>query len=250
MEYTRLRRNLAGVIRLAPTPSGFLHLGNLVNFELVNRLAQDLSLKLLLRIDDADAGRLREQYTTDIYRVLEFLDIQPDFTSASQLERTAVYWDALKDLAAQGAPLFVCTCSRTQMPNRRCEAGCDRTLAEFSATSGEDRVRLRYETEDVTLWGREHPSYHLVSCVDDRDYGVTHVVRGDDLKPSTQIHKNLNTYLGHNVRFAHHELLLDNQGNKLSKSHGTDQLELTSDLKDAVNATADRLISGVLAQFS
>lgn len=250
MEYTRLRRNLAGVIRLAPTPSGFLHFGNLVNFQLVTQVANELDLKLLLRIDDADAGRLREQYITDIYRVLEFLYIQPDITSTSQLERRTVYWDALNDLAAQGAPLFVCTCSRTQMPNRRCEAGCNRTLAEFSATSGEDRVRLRYETEDATLWGREHPSYHLVSCVDDREYGVTHVVRGDDLIPSTQIHTYLNAYLGHSVKFAHHELLLDAQGNKLSKSQGTDQLELTNDLKDSVKATADRLISGVLAQFS
>lgn len=236
--------------RIAPTPSGFLHLGNLVNFQLVKLVAHRLDIPILLRIDDADAGRIREQYTQDIYRVLDFLDIYCNQTAASQLDRTDIYQKALHELAIAGAPLFVCTCSRTQMPNGRCDAGCARSLNEFNAASGEDRVRLHTDAEDVTLWGREHPSYHLVSVVDDRDYGVTHVVRGDDLEPSTQIHQHLNNYLGHKVRYTHHELLLDGSGHKLSKSQGTNQLDLNADLRIQVTQHAERLLPGVLAQFS
>lgn len=236
--------------RIAPTPSGFLHLGNLVNFQLVKLVAHQLDIPILLRIDDADAGRLRDQYTQDIFRVLDFLDINCDQEAASQSDRTDVYRKALHELAKAGAPLFVCTCSRTQMPNRRCEAGCSRLLAEFDVNSGNDRVRLHLGDEDVTLWGREHPSYHLVSVVDDRDYGVTHVVRGDDLEPSTQIHQHLNNYLGHKVRYAHHALLLDDAGHKLSKSQGTNQLELNADLRIQVEQQAERLLPSVLAQFT
>lgn len=235
--------------RIAPTPSGFLHLGNLVNFRLVDMVATELELSLTLRIDDADAGRLREQYLEDIFRVLKFLNITCNEQSPSQLTRTAHYWNALNELADAGAPLFVCTCSRTQMPRRRCEAGCARTLANFDTSSGEDRVRLRYETEDVTLWGREHPSYHLVNVVDDRDLRITHVVRGADLEPSTRIHEFLNSFLEWKVKYAHHELLLDEHGHKISKSQGTNQLVLGDELLAEVHTQADRLISRVLSQL-
>lgn len=239
---------MTGLTRIAPTPSGFLHVGNLVNFALVALTAQQLDLEILLRIDDGDAGRLREQYTEDIYRVCEFFSYPIAHTAKSQLERTDAYWQAVVDLADAGAPIFVCTCSRAQMPNRVCERNCDGLLADF--TPIQDRVRIRHDGEDVTLWGREHPSYHLVSTVDDRDYGVTHVVRGGDLAPSTQIHKMLNTYLGHSALYAHHELLVDAQGNKLSKSQGTQRLALDDDLRKIVQNHAERLLPSVLAQFA
>lgn len=238
------------ITRIAPTPSGFLHLGNLVNFELTRKAATLLELEILLRIDDVDARRFREEYVEDIHRALAFLEITPMRIAPSQLTRTDIYWKAIQDLAHNGAPLFVCTCSRTQMPNRRCENNCTRTVKEFDATSGEDRIRLHMAYEDVTLWGREHPSYHLVSTVDDRDYGVTHVVRGEDLCPSTQIHEALNAYFGYQVRYAHHDLLLDHEGGKLSKSHGTNQLELNQELRETINLLAERLLPGVLKQLS
>lgn len=237
-----------GLTRIAPTPSGYLHLGNLVNFRFVDLVAQALNLDILLRIDDADAGRRREQYADDIFRVLEFLQIAPQQFSQTQLQRTEIYWQALIGMREQGAPLFVCSCSRAQMPNRVCERGCAKEFNSFVA--GEDCIRFRFTGEDVTLWGREHPSYHLVSCVDDRDYGVTHVVRGEDLAPSTRIHEALNNYLGNTVHYAHHDVLLNEHGQKLSKSHGTNRLNLTPELRQTVDTHAHRLISRVLDQLT
>ncbi|MFM8896894.1 MAG: glutamate--tRNA ligase family protein, partial [Actinomycetales bacterium] len=62
--------------RFAPTPSGFLHEGNAVNFLLVQRLADALGATVLLRIDDMDVDRLRDEYVEDIFEVLHWLGLQ------------------------------------------------------------------------------------------------------------------------------------------------------------------------------
>jgi glutamyl-Q tRNA(Asp) synthetase len=91
----------------------------------------------------------------------------------------------------------------------------------------------------------------LVSTVDDWDYGVTHVVRGADLLPASGLHRELAGRLGApQVKFAHHPLLTGADGGKLSKSQGTAQLDLSSDLRRFVTATAARLLPDVLAELT
>ena len=109
--------------RIAPTPSGYLHLGNAYSFKLTADLARRTGAKVLLRIDDLDRERVEEEYVQDIFDTLHFLGIpwdegprdRADFGQVwSQLHRMALYRQALEELRRQGV-LFACACSRTQI---------------------------------------------------------------------------------------------------------------------------------------
>ena len=109
--------------RSAPTPSGYLHLGNVLSFALTAALARRTGAGTLLRIDDLDRGRVSRDYVEDIFDTLSFLGIpwdegprdfneyERDYT---QLGRMGLYREALLQLREEGK-LFACTCSRTQV---------------------------------------------------------------------------------------------------------------------------------------
>ena len=106
--------------RLAPTPSGFLHLGNGASFVTTWALARAFGGKILLRIDDLDAERMRPEYVKDIFRTLDWLGLDWDegpFSVAdfsqnwSQHLRLDMYEKALNDLKKIGN-LYACNCSR------------------------------------------------------------------------------------------------------------------------------------------
>jgi glutamyl/glutaminyl-tRNA synthetase len=109
--------------RIAPTPSGYLHLGNVLSFALTAALARQTGAGILLRIDDLDRGRMSKDYVEDIFETLSFLGIpwdegpwdfneyERDYT---QLRRMDLYEEALRQLREEGK-LFACTCSRTQV---------------------------------------------------------------------------------------------------------------------------------------
>jgi glutamyl/glutaminyl-tRNA synthetase len=93
--------------RIAPTPSGFLHLGNALSFELTASLAQKTGAKILLRIDDLDRERTNPPYVQDIFDTLNFLNIKWDEgpkdiieyeNSWSQIHRIGLYQNALEQL--------------------------------------------------------------------------------------------------------------------------------------------------------
>ncbi|MDF1613958.1 glutamate--tRNA ligase family protein [Desulfurivibrio dismutans] len=109
--------------RFAPTPSGYLHLGNAVNLILAWLLVRRAGGLIKLRIDDADAHRCRPEFIEDIFRQLDWLgldwDLGPggpdEFTSRySQRRRLERYREVLSTLQARGG-LFFCTCSRRQI---------------------------------------------------------------------------------------------------------------------------------------
>jgi glutamyl/glutaminyl-tRNA synthetase len=106
--------------RLAPTPSGFLHLGNGASFVATWALARAFGGQILLRIDDLDAERMRPEYVEDIFRTLDWLGLDWDegpFSVAdfsqnwSQHLRLDMYENALSDLKKTGN-LYACHCSR------------------------------------------------------------------------------------------------------------------------------------------
>src|SRR5579872_4577988 len=109
--------------RIAPTPSGFLHVGNILSFSLTAAMARDNGASILLRIDDLDRERANPEYVEDIFETLHFLDIPWDEGPAaatdferhySQLYRMALYEKALARLKAANA-VFACACSRAQL---------------------------------------------------------------------------------------------------------------------------------------
>ena len=227
-----------------------------MNLALVRATAEALGTRVLLRIDDADTDRLRPEYVQDIFRVLEWVGMVPDvgphtptdLNHWSQATRRERYWAALVAMELAGAPVFTCTCSRAVLTDGSCTAGCMEPVARYAPTLS--AVRLRREGGDVTLWGRYHPGYHLASCVDDLDYGVTHVVRGADLATASVAHAQIHGFLtGNAPRYAHHPLVTGPDGAKLSKSQGTARLELDTALAQRIESMAADLLPGIVAQF-
>ncbi len=252
--------------RLAPTPSGFLHEGNLVNFLLVQRLAREVGADIALRIDDMDVFRMRTEYVDDVFRCLRWLGIEwqqgpQDMADYEQLpepeDRADHYYDVLDDMVVAGLPAFVCKCSRRDLGrNLRCEQGCAAKRLELVARRTAVRVRIP-DTEvalarafgDVTMWRREDlPAYQLASLVDDHEMAVTHIVRGADLRDSTALQLWLARFLPDSpflrADIRHHELVAGEDGAKLSKSQGTERLELTPGLRSRLDALVASTVLG------
>ena len=236
--------------RIAPTPSGFLHEGNRLNFRVTADLAKSLGAALALRIDDADATRYRREYAEDIFATLHDMGIAwtvgpsdvDDFEQHwSQRAKTEFYREQLHEAIASGLPVYACACSRAQQAGPAsggCAGGCrSRSLAlepgrtalrvaidvDTEVTMGEEVVPLGEAMGDFVIWRRDDlPAYQLVSVLEDRDLGVTHIVRGHDLLSSSAAQVHLAQWTGApNVAeafYVHHELVTDSAGAKLSKS--------------------------------
>ena len=244
------------VARLAPTPSGFLHAGNAVNF-LVNAALAGPAGRLLLRIDDLDRGRFRTEYLEDIFATLDWLGIRPtdgprdaaDFAARwSQEHRMGDYRAALGELRHH--PLvFACRCSRRELTTGDHVHGCrlgavdpdspgvawridTRRLPQrevdfaFLAGGGRLYVDVHQRMPDFAIRQRNgRPSYQLACTVDDLRFGVNVCARGVDLLASTAAQSVLSDLLGYpplfeRCWFFHHPLLREATGRKLSKSAG------------------------------
>lgn len=123
---------------------------------------------------------------------------------------------------------------------------------DLTATIESETYRLHDEFGDVVLWRRDDvPAYHWANVLDDRDLGITHIVRGCDLLPSSALHVHIAQLIGAdnvaNAKYQHHSLILDDTGKKLSKSQQSNArppvLDLTfiSAVRTAAQGLADEL---------
>lgn len=238
--------------RLAPTPSGFLHVGNILSFAITAALAHKHQAKILLRIDDLDRARLSPEYLADIFDTLRFLEIgwdegpaEPiDFEAGfSQLHRMPLYNAALDELREKNA-VFACTCSRKQLLETGTCACINKNIsldtpeASWRLRTDKDIIKVKtYTGETISAElpaGMQNfvvrkkdgfPAYQLTSLIDDLFYNVDLIVRGQDLWHSTLGQFALAKILGKEtfteVTFYHHPLLLEPSGQKLSKSAGS-----------------------------
>ncbi|MEY4137478.1 MAG: hypothetical protein RL205_1606 [Actinomycetota bacterium] len=264
--------------RIAPTPSGFLHLGNAVNFALISLLADRWDAGIYLRIDDMDADRARPEYVDDIFDVLAWIDI-PSLAGASDradfeanftmTARTDYYRSQLDLLNDHGLEVFACACSRVDLAaagGLRCAGDCATRGLELEKGSTALRLRipegtsvrmhdrtvdLAAEHGDVVLWRRDDlPAYHLVTVIEDRDLEVTDIVRGEDLVESSALHVWLARYLDAptlvQARWWHHPLVTDESGAKLSKSQlDAGPMVLTEALRTQVFSRAESLAAAL-----
>ncbi|MDR6287406.1 glutamyl-tRNA synthetase [Methylopila jiangsuensis] len=243
------------VLRFAPSPTGRLHLGNARTLLLNALLARRDGGRFLLRLDDTDRERVREEYVDAIRADLAWLGLTPD-GEARQSERTALYEAAFERLKAAGRlypayeseaeldrarklarasgrpPLYDRAALRLT-PERRAalEAEGRRPHWRFRLTGGrvawEDDVRGAQEIDLGSLSDpvvrRDDGSflYVFTSVVDDADMGVTAVVRGEDHVANTAVQLDLFAALGAAPpAFAHHNLLTSAEGDGLSKRTG------------------------------
>ncbi len=248
--------------RIAPTPSGLLHPGNGISFLMTWALVRAWGGTLVLRVDDIDAARFREEYLEDIFRNLEWLGLDydegprgvEDFKKQySQQLRRDRYAEVLMNLREEGH-LYACTCSRREIRQVSPQGGypgtCrDRDLS-FDGSRRAWRVRMDKEgvltqpgwpRADYTFLGARKmgdfvvkrkngaPAYQIVSLVDDLDMDMNFIVRGEDLLDSSGAQRYLAERLGaksyRDIVFWHHPLLLGPDGKKLSKSQGAGSLK-------------------------
>lgn len=235
--------------RLAPTPSGFLHIGNVRNFRIVAEVAGEVGAELALRIDDVDSARYRRAYTEDIFRVLRVMGLDwsvgprdaDDFEAGwSQRRRTEDYRAALSHPGLAGST-YACTCSRAVLTGPAtggCPGGCRHADQPLSKDVSALRLHIPIGTAvavdghvvdlpttvgDPVLWRRDDvPAFHLVSVLEDAHLAITHIVRGRDLVPASALHIHLAERLGLSsvaaATYLHHDLVTGADGTKLSKS--------------------------------
>lgn len=225
-------------LRLAPTPSGFLHIGNAVNF-ILNWLAarQCPGARLLLRIDDLDADRKRPEFVQDIFDTLNWLELDwdegpqdaQDFEDNwSQYRRMSMYEGLLAHLRAQEI-LFPCRKSRKDLTPFGGAYPVEFRDQGLSLDGPDVAWRIRtpqgFAMQDLVVRRRDGiPAYQIANVADDVHFGITHIIRGADLLASTEAQMFLAEMLHIpeflQIRFLFHPLLLDEAGQKLSKSAG------------------------------
>jgi glutamyl/glutaminyl-tRNA synthetase len=263
--------------RIAPTPSGFLHLGNVLSFAITASMAKKNDAKILLRIDDLDRARVNKQFLQDVFDTLDFLEIAwdegphdlKDFEKSwSQLHRMDNYRAALQQLADKGL-VYACTCSRSKLTkadsctcfNKQLPLHTENTSWRLLTVDSKTITIKNYGGQllHAELPGEMHnfivrkkdgfPAYQLTSVMDDIFYGIDLVVRGEDLWPSTLAQHVLVSALENNrfreVTFYHHPLLMEPSGNKLSKSAGATSVKY---LREQGKKAADvySIIAGML----
>jgi len=258
------------VTRFAPAPTGYLHLGHVVNALYVWGTARAVGAqrgRVLLRIEDHDRSRCRPEYEAAIREDLAWLGFVPDAEVPRQSERDARYADALASLS-EGGLTYPCDCSRKDIAveagdpfneetryTGRCRA---RKLDPSSTPARRIIIEPGIERFDDLKLGLQEQSpahqcgdflirdrlgnwtYQFAVTVDDFDQGVNLVVRGADLLASTGRQLRLARLIGRTVppHFLHHPLVRKPGGAKLSKSDGDTGVR---ELRDA-GASADEVL--------
>jgi len=248
------------VTRFAPSPTGFLHLGHARAAVIACRRAREAGGRFLLRIENIDATRCRPEFEAAILDDMAWLGIVPDGPVRRQSEHLAEYagvLDALRardllypcfctraEIARSGVaphgpdgPVYPGTCSHlvSDRAAARIAAGEPHAWRLRAARAAQVAGPLHYEEEgvgdvacdprafgDVVLARKDCPgSYHLCVTHDDWVQGVTLVTRGEELRAATGIHRLLQALMGWPApRYAHHALVRDASGAKLSKRDG------------------------------
>ncbi len=242
--------------RFAPSPTGHIHVGNLRTALMNWLIARKAGGSFILRIDDTDPERSREEYVDAIKRDLEWLGLHWDRVERQSL-RLDRYAQAAERLRAMGR-LYEAFETPTELDlKRKKQLSMGRPPVYDRAAlalSGEERARLRAErgagvwrflldqqriewhdgilgdisidaasvSDPVLIRADGQVLYTLASVVDDVEMGVTHVVRGADHVTNTATQIQIIAALGGTApQFAHHSLLTGPQGEALSKRLGT-----------------------------
>lgn len=259
------------ITRFAPSPTGKIHIGNL-RPALINWLfARSEAGQFMLRIDDTDLERSKEEYVDGIKADLKWLGLNWDF-EARQSARFDKYDAVVETLKASGR-LYPCYETADELDRKRkrqmarglppvydraalelsdeerakLEAdGCtphwrfkleDRTVVWTDLVRGEQSIEASSLSDPILIRGDGSYLYTLPSVIDDIEFKVTHVIRGEDHVANTgaqiQIFEALDAK---SPIFAHHNLLVGKDGEGLSKRLGS--LSISSFREDGIEAMA------------
>jgi glutamyl-tRNA synthetase len=246
--------------RLAPSPTGAQHVGNARTYLVAWLAARSRGAALALRIEDIDSPRIKPGAAEQAAADLRWLGLDWDGEPVVQTPRLPFYEAAL-DRLRRAEAVYPCTCTRSDIaaaasaPHAEHEgpvypgtcagrsaadadalAAAGRAFAwRFRVTDspaftdayvGPTHIDLNQTGGDFVVWkSAGTPAYQLAVVVDDADMGITEVVRGDDLLPSTPRQLLLYRALGWEPpRFAHVPLVVGEDGRRLAKRHGDTRL--------------------------
>jgi len=232
-------------LRMAPTPSGYLHLGNGINFILNWLAARATNGQLLLRIDDLDADRKRPEYVQDIFDTLHWLGLTwqegpgtpEEFEDVWSNRHRMKHYQAVLTNLAEANQVYACNKSRKdlqpwpgELPSEFRQQGIS---LEQPDTAWRAITPPGFPLPDFIVRRRDNiPAYQVASLADDLLMGITQVIRGADLASSTAAQQWLASSLSSHpspaliyhkflkINFLHHPLVVDTGGAKLSKSAG------------------------------
>ena len=271
--------------RLAPSPTGALHLGNARTFLVNWLLARQNGWRIVLRIEDIDGPRIKRGAAQSLINDLRWLGLDWDEGPITQSDRRSLYTAALEKLIA-ARHVYPCVCSRKEVeaaasaPHAEdgsavypgtCRGRFDSIEAARESSGRAPAIRFAVpegrvvEFEDaiagrktfdvarqlgdfVIAKGDSTPAYQLAVVVDDAEARVSDVVRGDDLLDSTPRQILLYEALGLADRlpkYCHLPLVVGTDGRRLAKRHGDTRLAFYKDL----GVPPERLLA-LLARWS
>ena len=241
--------------RFAPSPTGFLHLGHAYSALQCWEWAQKHGSSLILRIEDIDHTRCKDEYVESIYEDLRWLGLDWVKPVRIQSHHQADYHLAIEKLVDLGV-LYPCVCSRKDIEralsaphieDRSVYPGTCRKMPPITNPTSDYSLRLDVEKAlkitgpltwhdeaaglieaspmmlgDVVIARKDiATSYHLSVVVDDALQGIETVIRGKDLFDVTHIHRLLQALLDLPVPlYKHHDLIVDATGERLAKRSG------------------------------
>lgn len=213
------------ITRIAPSPSGYLHIGNASSFLLAWLDMRQRGGQVLMRIEDLDPQRSKVTYAEAALEDLSWLGLDWDGDVVYQSARHDLYEAALDTLKSKGL-VFSCRCSRQDIAEAVRAAGdvsgYPGTCQDAGHDLGGGAMRIRWEQDMFVLRRADGAwAYQLAVVVDDADQGVTDVIRGNDLvqsiAPQTFLHSQLGTPI---PQYWHLPLWMGPDGHRLGKRHG------------------------------
>ena len=245
------------VTRIAPSPTGYMHIGT-ARTALFNWLyARGRGGKFLLRIEDTDRERSTPQATDAILRGMEWLGLDYDGESVSQSERADRHAEVAHHLLSEGKA-YKCFSTQEEIQQFRDAARAEGRSTLFQSpwrdadpkthpdapyvvrikspetgvtvihdqVQGDVTIKNDQLDDMVLLRSDGTPVYMLAVVVDDYDMGITHVIRGDDHLNNAARQMMIYTAMGWELPvYAHLPLILGEDGKKLSKRHGATSVE-------------------------
>jgi len=200
-------------VRFAPSPTGFLHIGS-ARSALFNWLfARHENGKFLLRIEDTDRARSKEEFLDEILASLKWLGMDWDEEPVYQSKRQAFYKEIAEKLLKEGKAYRDDGAVRFRMPKTG--------IKMHDITRGEIEFPSEILKDEVLIKSDGFPTYNFACVIDDADMKITHVIRGDDHISNTPKQIAIYKALGYDIpKFAHIPLIMGPDGGRLSKRHG------------------------------
>ncbi|TWU30278.1 tRNA glutamyl-Q(34) synthetase GluQRS [Bythopirellula polymerisocia] len=269
--------------RLAPSPTGALHLGNARTFLVNWALARQRGWQIMLRIEDLDGPRVKPGAAEESIEILQWLGLDWDEGPTYQLADLTPYQAALYQLASQG-DIYSCTCTRKEIeaaslsaphgdehelrypgtcrPSQPVPLAAEQLLNKGTALrlrvpqgvvkfvdqfAGEQSLDVDESVGDFLVATKLGlPGYQLAVVVDDARQAIDQVVRSDDLLSSTPRQMILYEKLGLGPlpQYTHLPLVVGEDGRRLAKRHGDSRLSYFREL----GVPPDRII-GLLAEW-